>query len=159
MVGKIVAPLIFMLILNVSGCIESVATSPCTKPKIIIVRGSGRAISALKPPGEKFVLVTADIKGTLTVPDGKKFILTDILYIAQKNVKENLIVNIADLDKDNGTYGILFQICIGPQQSQQVHLQTGFEISSGHALTAFTGGAVADEQYVSISITGYFIDD
>ena len=127
----------------------------------ILVQGHGRASSSLKPPGEQFTLTAENDprRSFKVVPAGKKFVLTDAVYIAQGSVKQNLTVNIADARPVNGTSGILFQVRISPGESDEVHLCSGYVIPSGHALAAWTNAGLEPEQYVSVSVTGYLEDE
>ena len=90
---------------------------------------------------------------------GKKLVLTDIMYISQGNVRQDLVVNIANANPANQTHDILFQIRVSPDESPEVHLCSGYVIASEHALVAFTNAGPAPEQYVSISVTGYLADE
>ena len=127
----------------------------------ILVKGQGRAISSLHPPGEHFTL-TAENEPRLpfkAVPAGKKFVVTDAVYIAQGSVRQELTVNLGDAHAEHGTTGILFQVRISPGESQEVHLCSGFVIPSGHSLAAWTNAGLMPEQYVSVAVTGYLADE
>ena len=136
----------------------------------ILVKGNGRAISSLKPhDGEKFTLYSADTpRSSFTVvPSGKRFVLTDVMYIAQESVRQDLVVNIADASpskqKSQGsgsefTHDILFQVRLSPRESNEVHLCSGYIIPAGSSLIAFTNAGLEPEQYVSVAVTGYLID-
>jgi hypothetical protein len=69
----------------------------------ILVQGHGRAISSLRPPGEQFTLSASNTSESSfkLVPAGKKFVLTDVMYIAQGNVRQDVAVNIADANPAN----------------------------------------------------------
>lgn len=125
------------------------------------VQGYGRAISSLRPPGEQFTLTSSNDPQTAfkVVPTGKKFVLTDAMYSAQGSVTQTLTVNIADAIPEKQQQNILFQVKISPGESDQVHLCSGYVIPSGHALVAYTNAGLAPEQYVSISVTGYLVDE
>ena len=137
----------------------------------ILVRGNGRAISSLKPhDSEKFTLYAADnSRSSFTVvPSGKRFVLTDVMYIAQGSVRQDLVVNIADASpstqKSNGPrsefgHSILFQVTLSPRESNQVHLCSGYIIPAGSSLIAFTNAGLEPEQYVSVAVTGYLTDE
>ena len=136
----------------------------------ILVRGNGRAISSLKPhDSEKFTLYTADSAGSsfTVVPSGKRFVLTDVMYIAQGSVRQDLVVNIAHASprtqnsKGPGSdfsHSILFQVTLSPRESDQVHLCSGYIIPAGSSLVAFTNAGLEPEQYVSVAVTGYLTD-
>ena len=127
----------------------------------LLVQGHGRAISSLKPPGEQFTLIASNTPGRpfKLVPAGKKFVLTDVMYIAQGTVRQDVTVNIADANPANQTHSILFQVRISPGESDEVHLCSGYVIPSGHALVAFTNAGIEPEQYISASVTGYLADE
>ncbi|HEX8138338.1 MAG TPA: hypothetical protein VF544_12170 [Pyrinomonadaceae bacterium] len=127
----------------------------------LLIQGQGRAISTLRPPGEQFTLIEAHAPRTSfkTVPQGKKFVLTDAMYIAQGSVRQPVTVNIADAMPGIQKQSILFQVRISPGESDQVHLCSGYIIPSGHALVAYTNAGLEPEQYVSISVTGYLADE
>jgi hypothetical protein len=131
------------------------------EPGRILVQGRGRAISSLKPPGEQFILNAENdpARSFKDVPAGKKFVLTDAVYIAQGSVRQGLTVNVADARPENGTDAILFQVRISPGESHEVHLCSGYVIPSGHALAAWTNAGLEPGQYVSISVTGYLADE
>src|SRR5438132_185307 len=83
-----------------------------TLPSSQFVQGHGRAISTQTPPGERFALIAADAPRTPfeAIPNGKRFILTDAVYIAQGSVRQPLTVNIIDADPVMQTHSILFQV-------------------------------------------------
>ena len=136
----------------------------------ILVRGNGRAISSLKPhDSEKFPLYTVDSRSSFTVvPSGKRFVLTDVMYIAQGSVRQDLVVNIAHASPNTQnskgprfefSHSILFQVTLSPRESDQVHLCSGYVIPAGSSLIAFTNAGLEPEQYVSVAVTGYLIDE
>jgi hypothetical protein len=131
-----------------------------TLPSSKIIHGHGRAVSSQTPPGERFTLIGADSPrmSFATIPNGKRFLLTDLVYNAQGSVMQSLTVNIADADPVTQTHSILFQVRLGPGQSEDVHFCTGYVIPAGHTVTAFTNAGLEKEQYVSISITGYLLE-
>ena len=125
----------------------------------MLVKGNGRAISSLKPPdNEKFTLFAADtpLRSFTVVPAGKRFVLTDVMYIAQGSVRQDLVVNIADASPRGDN--ILFQVRLTPGESDQVHLCSGYVIPAGSSLIAFTNAGLDPEQYVSVAVTGYLTD-
>lgn len=126
----------------------------------ILVQGHSRAISSLKPPGEQFTLITENNprRSLKVVPAGKKFVLTDVMYETQGSVRQNLTVNIADANPTANTHDILFQISLDPGKSDQVHLCSGYVIPAGNTLVAFTNAGLMPEQYVSVFVTGYLVD-
>ena len=131
------------------------------EPGQLLVRGQGRAISSLRPPGEQFTLDASDgpQRSFKVVPAGKKFVLTDVMYISQGSVKQDLTVNLGSADPANQKHDILFQVRISPGESHELHLCSGYMIPSGHALVAFTNAGLQPEQYVSVSVTGYLADE
>jgi len=131
------------------------------EPGQLLVRGHGRAISSLRPPGEQFTLDASDVpqRSFKVVPAGKKFVLTDVMYISQGSVKQDLTVNLGSADPANQKHDILFQVRISPGESHELHLCSGYVIPSGHALVAFTNAGLQPEQYVSVSVTGYLADE
>ena len=137
----------------------------------ILMSGSGRAISSLKPHDSERFALGADDNSRIAftvVPAGKKFVLTDVMYIAQGNVKQDLVVNIANTSpitknsKGSGSefgHSILFQVALSPRQSNQIHLCSGYVIPAGSSLIAFTNAGLEPEQYVSVAVTGYLADE
>lgn len=127
----------------------------------LLIKGYGRATSSLRPPGEQFALTPSNAPQTAfkIVPPGKKFILTDAMYNPQGSVRQPLTVNIADAMPDIQKQSILFQVNIAPGESEQVHLCSGYVIPSGHALVAYTNAGLEPDQHVSISVTGYLVDE
>src|ERR1043165_7333729 len=69
-------------------------------PSSQLIQGQEGAISAQPPLGERFALIAADAPRTpfKAIPNGKRFILTDAVYIAQDSVRQPLTVNIIDAD-------------------------------------------------------------
>lgn len=126
----------------------------------ILVQGHGRAISSLRPPGEQFALIASNASRSSfkVIPLGKKFILTDVMYETQGSVRQPLSVNIANANPATNTHDILFQVSLDPGKSDQVHLCSGYVIPAGNTLVAFTNAGLAPEQYVSVSVTGYLVD-
>ena len=136
----------------------------------ILVRGNGRAISSLKPhDSEKFPLYADTSRSSFTVvPSGKRFVLTDVMYIAQGSVRQDLVVNIAHASpstqqskepRSEFSHSILFQVTLSPRESDQVHLCSGYVIPAGSSLIAFTNAGLEPEQYVSVAVTGYLTDE
>jgi hypothetical protein len=136
-------------------------TVKAQEPGHLLVQGHGRAVSSLKPPGEQLTLVASNApqRSFKVIPAGKKFVLTDVMYIAQGTVRQDVTVNIGDANPATQTHGILFQVRISPGESEEVHLCSGYVIPSGHALVAFTNAGIEPEQYVSVSATGYLADE
>lgn len=126
----------------------------------ILVRGNGRAVSRLAPPGEQISLIpsTTPQRSFTVVPAGKKFVLTDVVYQAQVSVHQPVTVNIGNANLSAGKHDILFQVTVEPMKSDQVHLCSGYIIPAGNSLVAWTGYGPEPEQYVSISVTGYLVD-
>ena len=128
----------------------------------ILVKGHGRAISSLKPPDSEHFTLTASNAPRASfkvVPPGKKFVLTDVMYIAQGSVRQNLAVNVANAYPALQKHDILFQVTLSPGGSDQVHLCSGYVIPAGNSLIAFTNANLEPEQYVSVSVTGYLADE
>jgi hypothetical protein len=127
----------------------------------ILVQGHGRANSSTKPPAaEQFTLSASNASRASfkVVPAGKKFVLTDVMYIAQRSVRQGVVVNIAKASADTQTQDILFQVKLEPGESDKVSLCSGYVIPAGKALVAFTNANLEPEQYVSVAVTGYLID-
>lgn len=74
----------------------------------LLVQGHGRAISSLQPPGEQFTFRASNAPQRIfkVVPAGKKFVLTDLMYIAQGSVRQDLTVNIGDANPFQQAHGI-----------------------------------------------------
>jgi hypothetical protein len=125
-----------------------------------LVRGHGRAISSLRPPGEQFTFDASNAPqpSFKVVPAGKKFVLTDVMYISQGSVRQDLTVNIASADPAIQKHDILFQVRLSPGESHDLHLCSGYVIPAGRALVAFTNAGLEPEQYVSVSVSGYLAD-
>lgn len=129
----------------------------------LLVKGDGRAISSVTPPtaSEQFTLIPSNAPRSSfrVVPAGKKFVLTDVMYMPQQSVRQNLVVNISDASPATQTHSILFQVKLSPGESHQVHLTSGYVIPAGNALIAFTNAGLAPQQFISISVTGYLVDE
>jgi hypothetical protein len=140
-----------------AGYSATARTTPIQDPRQVLADGHGRAISSLRPPGEPFMLhVTSSPEQSFkVVPSGKKFVLTDVMYIAQGSLKQDAAVNIASADPARQTHEILFQVRISPGESHDVHLCSGYVIPAGRSLVAFTNAGLAPEQYISVAVTGY----
>lgn len=136
-------------------------SAPAQDSGKLLVQGHGRAISSLQPPGEHFTLQASNTpqRPFKVVPSGKKFVLTDVMYISQLSVRQDLVVNIAKANPTNKTHDILFQVRLSPGASDDVHLCSGYEIPSGYSLVAYTNAGLEPEQYVSVSVTGYLADE
>lgn len=143
------------------GYTPTARTAPTQDEHQILVDGHGRAISSLRPPGEPFRLSLARTpqRSFREVPQGKKFILTDVMYIAQASLRQDATVNIASANAVRQTHEILFQVRISPNESDDVHLCSGYVIPAGHSLVAFTNAGLAPDQYVSIAVTGHLADE
>jgi hypothetical protein len=130
------------------------------QPNKVLVQGHGRAASSLRPPGEQFALSTSDAPRSSfkVIPLGKQFILTDVMYETQGSVRQNLTVNIANANIPTNKHNILFQVSLDPGKSDHVHLCSGYLIPAGNTLVAFTNAGLDPEQYVSVSVTGYLVD-
>ena len=126
----------------------------------VLVQGHGRAISSLRAPGEQFTLTasSAPESSFKVVQQGKRFILTDVMYETQGSVRQSLTVNIANANPSANTHDILFQVSLEPGKSDQVHLCSGYVIPAGNTLVAFTNAGLMPEQYVSVSVTGYLAE-
>lgn len=126
-----------------------------------LVDGDGRASTSWRPPGEPFMLHvrTPPLQSFTVVPRGKKFILTDVMYIAQGSLRQEIAVNIASANLLRQSHDILFQVRISPGESDDVHLCSGYVIPSGHTLTAFSNAGPAPDQFVSVAVTGYLQDE
>jgi hypothetical protein len=128
----------------------------------LLIQGNGRAISSVKPSaGEQFTFTASNATqtGFKVVPAGKKFVLTDVMYIAQGSVRQDLVVNIANAYPAIQKHDILFQAKLSPGGSDQFHLCSGYVIPAGNALIAFTNAGLEPEQYVSVSVTGFLTDE
>lgn len=128
----------------------------------VLVKGHGRAISSVKPhASEHFTLTASNVpRGSFkVVPAGKKFVVTDVMYIAQGSVRQNLVVNLANAYPAIQKHDILFQVALSPGESDEVHLCSGYVIPAGTALIAFTNANLEPEQYVSVSVTGVLADE
>jgi len=136
------------------------AVAQNTQSNQILVHGNGRAASRLAPPGEQMSLIssTTPQRSFTVVPAGKKFVLTDVVYQAQLSVHQPMTVNIGNANVPAGKHDILFQVTVEPMKSDQVHLCSGYVIPAGNSLVAWTGFGPEPEQYVSISVTGYLVD-
>ncbi len=114
------------------------AVAQNTQSNQILVHGNGRAASRLAPPGEQMSLISS--------------------YQAQLSVHQPMTVNIGNANVPAGKHDILFQVTVEPMKSDQVHLCSGYVIPAGNSLVAWTGFGPEPEQYVSISVTGYLVD-
>jgi hypothetical protein len=132
----------------------------------ILVHGRGTASSNEKPPGQQFTLMASNAphRSFKTIPAGKSFVLTDMMYNA-RGVKENLTVNLAKgkliPEKSDVPYAadILLQMYLKPGESQETHLCTGYIFPSGYSIMAWTNAQLQPDQWVQIAVTGYLIDE
>lgn len=144
-----------------SGCAATTISNPPRDSQVILIEGRGRAITSLRSPGETFSLtpMAPRSRSFKVVPRGKMFILTDIMYIAQGSLRESVVVNLSRMDAEKQGTQILFQVRIGPGESDDVHLQSGYVIPAGHSLVAYTNAGMSPDQHVSIAVTGYLTDE
>jgi hypothetical protein len=132
----------------------------------ILVHGYGTAKSTEQPPGEQFTLIasTSPQRSFKTVPPGKTFVLTDMMYNA-RGVNENLTVNLAKgkliPDKTPFPYvaDIVLQMYLKPGESQETHLCTGYVFPSGYSVMAWTNAGLQPNQWVQVAVSGYLIDE
>ena len=125
----------------------------------VLIEGHGRAYTSWTPEsGEPFQFFYADAsRGTFTdVPKGKKLVLTDVVYHPQLSVKEDITVNLLETSRGSN---IMFQIKVSPAKSEVVSLCSGYSIESGKRVKASTDANAKDGQYISVSVTGYLIDE
>ena len=136
-------------------------TSQAAAVRQMLVDGDGRASTSLRPPGEPFLLHvrTPPLQSFTIIPRDKKFILTDVMYIAQGSLRQQIAVNIASANPLRQSHDILFQVRISPGESDDVHLCSGYVIPSGHSLTAFSNAGPEPNQFVSVAVTGYLADE
>jgi hypothetical protein len=127
----------------------------------LLAQGHGRAVSSTTPEASEqftFTASNAPRSSFKVIPAGKKFVLTDVMYITQGSVRQDLVVNIANSNPGVKKHDILFQVMLSPVKSDHVHLCSGYVIPAGNALIAFTNAGLEPEQYVSVSVTGYLAD-
>jgi hypothetical protein len=136
-------------------------TSQAAAVRQMLVDGDGRASTSVRPPGEPFLLHvrTPPLQSFTIIPRDKKFILTDVMYIAQGSLRQEIAVNIASANPLRQSHDILFQVRISPGESDDVHLCSGYVIPSGHSLTAFSNAGPEPNQFVSVAVTGYLADE
>jgi hypothetical protein len=123
------------------------------------VEGHGRAYTSWEPSeAEKIIFSTKNEseKSFNVIPEGKKLILTDVVYNPQGSVKQNITVNLSESGQGNS---IMFQIKVSPDKSEVVNFCSGYTIDSGKSVKAYTDTNAKDGQYISISVTGYLIDE
>jgi len=144
-----------------AGYTATALTSQAPPVRQVLVDGDGRASTSWRPPGEPFMLHvrTPPLQSFTVVPRGKKFILTDVMYMAQGNLRQEIAVNIASANPLRQSHDILFQVRISPAESDDVHLCSGYVIPSGHTLTAFSNAGPAPDQFVSVAVNGYLQDE
>jgi hypothetical protein len=131
----------------------------------ILVHGYGNANSAEKPPGQQFTLIAANApqRSFKTVPAGKTFILTDMMYNG-RGVRQDLTVNLAKgkllPEKTDVPYvaDILLQTYMKPGESAETHLCTGYAVPSGYSVMAWTNAGLEANQWVNVTVNGYLID-
>ncbi len=159
-VASLFLGLIFGFLIGKLASPRTVLAQNAPQVNQVLVHGHGRAVSRLAPPGERVELIpsTTPQSSFTIVPDGKKFVLTDIMYEAQVSVRQPVPVNIGNANLSAGKHEILFQFIVDPMKSDQVHLCTGYVIPAGNSLVAFTGYGPEPDQFVSIAVTGYLVD-
>ena len=132
----------------------------------ILVHGYGSANSNEKPPGQQFTLIASNApqRSFKTIPAGKTFILTDMVYNA-RGVNQNLTVNLAKgkllPEKPDVPYvaDILLQMYMKPGESQETHMCTGYVFPSGYSVMAWTNAGLQPDQRVQVAVTGYLVDE
>ena len=132
----------------------------------IIVRGHGSAKSSEKPPGQQLTFIAADTPqhSFKTVPPGKKLVITDI-FCNPRGVHQNLTVNLAmgklmpERTPVPYVADILDQIDMTPGEPRETHLCTGYEFPSSYSVMAWTNAGLEADQWVSIEVTGYLVDN
>ena len=132
----------------------------------ILVHGYGNANSYERPPGQQFTLIAANApqRSFKTVPVGKTFILTDMMYAKTgRGVRQNLTVNLAKgkllPEKPVVPYvaDILLQTYMKPGESAETHLCTGYTFPSAILMAGLMPGLEPD-QWVNVTVTGYLVD-
>jgi hypothetical protein len=132
----------------------------------ILVHGYGSANSSEKPPGQQFTLIASNApqRSFKTIPAGKTFILTDMVYNV-RGVYQNLTVNLAKgkllPEKTDVPYvaDILLQTDLRPGESQETHMCTGYVFPPGYSVMAWTNAGLQPDQWVQVAITGYLVDE
>jgi hypothetical protein len=131
----------------------------------ILVHGYGNVNSSEKPPGQQFTLIAANApqRSFKTIPAGKTFILTDMMYNG-RGVRQNLTVNLAKgkllPEKPDVPYvaDILLQTYMKPGESAETHLCTGYTFPTGYSVMAWTNAGLEPDQWVNVTVTGYLVD-
>jgi hypothetical protein len=88
------------------------------------------------------------------VPEGKKLVLTDVLYNPQRDVTAPHTINIAESNPD-GTRRIIIQFAVPPEATQQVHFHTGHVIEPEKKVIVYTDANPPAGQHFSVSLNGY----
>jgi len=151
---------LFVTIAFVAGVYAGYAMSLATsaqEPDRSLAKGYGRASSSLRLTQAEWFRLT--LPGTpertiQVIPPGRMFVLTDVMFTPQQSVREDVVVNIGLARADQPPRG-LFQVKIGPNDSHDIHLCSGYEVPEGYGLVAYTGASAQPEQFVSIAVTGY----
>jgi hypothetical protein len=141
------------------GHTTAVQTSAGVAQERVLVEGHGRANTSLRVPGEEFTFKFGGDAGPSfrIVPRGKLLILTDLMYVAQGSLKEDVVVNVSSRYAGRPP-SILLQTSVAPRQSRDVHLCYGYVIPEGHSVVSYTGASTAPGQFVSLAVTGYLVD-
>lgn len=123
----------------------------------VLVKGHARGLSS-----KQFDKFTFTAEGStdsfMTVPKGKKLVLTDIALHPQTDVIETITVNIASAPQ-KGAITPLTQMRIQPYGYENVSLCSGYVIPAEHSVVAFTNSGLKPGQIVSIFATGYLTDE
>lgn len=133
------------------------AATLAQEPNRVLIKGYGRASTSLRlTQAEWFRLTLPGVpeRTMQVVPPGRMFVLTDVMFTPQQSVREDVVVNIGLARADQPPRG-LFQVKIGPNDSHDIHLCSGYEVPEGHGLVAYTGASAQPEQFISVAVTGY----
>ena len=123
----------------------------------VLVKGHARGLSSKQ--FDKFMFTAkGSTDSFITVPKGKKLVLTDIALHPQTNVIETITVNIASAPQ-KGAITPLTQMRVQPYGYENVSLCSGYVIPAEHSAVAFTNAGLKPGQIVSIYATGYLTDE
>ena len=140
-------------------------TEKMVSSKIIIIRAFGTANSSDRPEDHKvFAVYSEDHQpGLYVVPQGKKLVITDMMFDA-RYTQQDLVINLAQRNDERDSRGYkkhesIQQVSLKVGESKEIHLCTGYVIASGNSIVGWTNAGLKPKQLVLMNFTGYLVDE
>lgn len=142
-----------------------VAQTEIASGKKLIIRAFGTANSSDKPEDHKVFAVYSedDQPGLNVVPEGKKLVITDMMFDARYTQQE-LIINLAQRNEERDLNGFrkhesIQQVPLKVGEWKEIHFCTGYVIKSGNSIVGWTNAGLKPKQLVLMNFTGYLVDE